>query len=115
MQLGLGLGYDGPSMQITNCFWESGGPFQFTTFVIAIRPHPLFEREGWYDTYAPGFVALATVDESQYFVPTAYYWWAMYFRKSVMEANGLTPPATWDELLTACDTLNANGVIPAGV
>jgi len=75
----------------------------------------LYEREGWYDTYAPGFVALASVDEAQYFVPTQYYWWAMYFRKSVLEANGLTPPETWDDLLAACDTLNEAGIIPIAI
>lgn len=75
----------------------------------------LYQREGWYDTYAPGFVALATVGEKQYFVPTTYYWWAMYFRTSILEANGLTAPATWDDLLTACDTLNAAGIIPIAI
>ncbi len=72
----------------------------------------LFEREGWNDVYAPGFVALATQNDAQYFVPTSYYWWAMYFRTSIMEANGVTPPATWDELLAACDTFNAAGIVP---
>jgi multiple sugar transport system substrate-binding protein/raffinose/stachyose/melibiose transport system substrate-binding protein len=72
----------------------------------------LYEREGWNDIYAPGFVALATVGEGKYFVPTSYYWWAMYYRKSVMESAGVTPPETWDELLTACDTLNGAGLIP---
>ena len=73
---------------------------------------PLFEREGWYDTYAPGFVALVTEDEKQWFVPTSYYWWALYFRTSVMEEAGVTPPTTWDELLAACDTLDGQGLIP---
>lgn len=73
---------------------------------------PLFEREGWYDIYGPGFVALASVEEKQYFVPTSYYWWGLYFRKSVLEGAGVTPPETWDELLAACDTLNGAGLIP---
>jgi ABC-type glycerol-3-phosphate transport system substrate-binding protein len=95
--------------------WFAGNRMQF--FVdrgLAADLTPLFEREGWYDTYAPGFVALATGagTESQYFVPTSYYWWAMYFRPSILEANGLTPPETWDDLLAACDTLNAAGIIP---
>ncbi|MFN8528500.1 MAG: ABC transporter substrate-binding protein [Anaerolineae bacterium] len=72
----------------------------------------LYEREGWYDTYAPGFVALASQNDAQWFVPTSYYWWAMYFRPSILEANNLTPPTTWDELLSTCDTLNAAGIIP---
>lgn len=95
--------------------WFAGNRMQF--FVdrgLAADLTPLFEREGWYDSYAPGFVALATGagSESQYFVPTSYYWWAMYFRQSILDANGLTPPETWDDLLAACDTLNAAGIIP---
>ncbi|MCK6580177.1 MAG: ABC transporter substrate-binding protein [Anaerolineae bacterium] len=93
--------------------WFAGNRMAF--FVdrgLAADLSPLYEREGWYDSYAPGFVALATAGEGQYFVPTSYYWWAMYFRRSIMEANGLTAPATWDELLATCDTLSAAGITP---
>ncbi len=93
--------------------WFAGNRMAF--FVdrgLAADLTPLFEREGWNDVYAPGFVALATQNEAQYFVPTSYYWWAMYFRTSIMEANGVTPPGTWDELLAACDTFNAAGIVP---
>lgn len=95
--------------------WFAGNRMQF--FVdrgLAADLTPLYEREGWNESYAPGFVALATGagSESQYFVPTSYYWWGMYFRTSVLEANNLTPPESWEDLLTACDTLNANGIIP---
>ena len=72
----------------------------------------LYEREGWYDAYAPGFVALATQDDAQYFVPTDYYWWAMYFRTSILEEAGVQPPTTWDEMLGACDALNEQGIVP---
>ncbi|MDX2162974.1 MAG: extracellular solute-binding protein [bacterium] len=93
--------------------WFAGNRMAF--FVdreLAYDLTPLYEREGWNDVYAPGFVALATQNEAQYFVPTSYYWWAMYFRTSILEANGLTAPATWDDLLAACDTLNAAGIVP---
>lgn len=73
---------------------------------------PLFEREGWYDVYAPGFVNLATENDKQWFVPTSYYWWAMYFRPSVLEQAGVQPPETWDDLLAACDALRAQNIIP---
>jgi multiple sugar transport system substrate-binding protein/raffinose/stachyose/melibiose transport system substrate-binding protein len=65
------------------------------------------------ETYAPGFQALATLNDKQYFLPTAYYWWAIYYRPSLFEQAGIAkPPETWDELLTACDQLNAAGVTP---
>lgn len=93
--------------------WFAGNRMAF--FVDRELAYPLgelYEREGWNDVYAPGFIALATQDEEQYFVPTSYYWWAMYFRPSILEANDLTAPATWEDLLAACDTLDAAGIIP---
>jgi ABC-type glycerol-3-phosphate transport system substrate-binding protein len=68
--------------------------------------------EDWDKTYFPGFKALATVDDKQYFLPNSYYWWAMYFRKSVLKDAGLEPPKTWDDLLNACKALNAKGITP---
>jgi len=73
----------------------------------------VFEEYGFNETYAPGFVALATVDGKQYFLPTSYYWWAVYYRPSLFEQAGITEvPETWDEFLAACDTLNAAGITP---
>ncbi len=65
------------------------------------------------ELYAPGFNALATVDGSQYFLPTSYYWWAVYYRPSMFEEVGLEAPIeTWDELLNACDVLSEAGYAP---
>ncbi len=72
----------------------------------------LWQNEGWNDSYPKGFRALSEVDGKAYFVPSNYYWWAIFYRKSVFEANNITPPKTWDNLLSACDTLSANGIIP---
>lgn len=67
----------------------------------------------WDEAYAPGFKALATVGEGQYFLPTSYYWWAIYYRPSILEAAGVEKtPETWDELLATCDALNAAGYAP---
>jgi multiple sugar transport system substrate-binding protein/raffinose/stachyose/melibiose transport system substrate-binding protein len=65
------------------------------------------------ELYAPGFNAMATVDGSQYFMPTSYYWWAVYYRPSIFEEVGLEAPIeTWDGLLNACDVLNEAGYAP---
>lgn len=73
----------------------------------------VFEEYGFNETYAPGFLALASVDGKQYFLPTSYYWWAVYYRPSLFEQAGITEvPETWDEFLAACDTLNAAGITP---
>lgn len=73
----------------------------------------VFAEYGFNEAYAPGFVALATVDDKQYFLPTSYYWWAVYYRPSIFEQVGITAvPETWDEFLGACDTLNEAGITP---
>ena len=39
------------------------------------------------------------------FVPTSYYWWGMFYRKSNFAKWGVTPPKTWDEFLQVCKTI----------
>jgi multiple sugar transport system substrate-binding protein/raffinose/stachyose/melibiose transport system substrate-binding protein len=72
----------------------------------------VWESEGWNEDYPKGFRAMSEVDGKAYFLPSNWYWWAVFYRKSILEENGITPPETWDELLTACDTLNEAGIIP---
>jgi hypothetical protein len=43
----------------------------------------------------------------QIFVPTDYYWWGMFYRKSNF--------ARWDEFVTLCQALKAKGVAPIGM
>ncbi len=38
----------------------------------------------------------------------------MVYNKSIFDKYSLKPPATWDELLSVCDTLKQNGVTPIG-
>lgn len=73
----------------------------------------MWEAESLSDVYAPGFEALATVDDGKFFLPTSYYWWAIYYRPSLFEQVGLEAPIeTWDQLLNACDVLNDAGIAP---
>jgi ABC-type glycerol-3-phosphate transport system substrate-binding protein len=73
----------------------------------------MWEENGFDEAYAPGFQALATVGEGIYFLPTSYYWWAVYYRPSLFEAAGVEAPLeTWDDLLNACDALNGAGYTP---
>jgi multiple sugar transport system substrate-binding protein/raffinose/stachyose/melibiose transport system substrate-binding protein len=70
----------------------------------------MWEEQGFSEVYAPGFQELARVDDGYYFLPTSYYWWAIYYRKSVVEEVGVEVPIeTWDELLAACDAFTAAG------
>ncbi|MBN1964911.1 MAG: carbohydrate ABC transporter substrate-binding protein [Anaerolineae bacterium] len=73
----------------------------------------MWYENGFDETYPAGFQALATVGDGIYFLPTSYYWWAVYYRPSIFEAAGVEAPIeTWDDLLSACDVLHEAGYAP---
>ncbi|MGW2714850.1 ABC transporter substrate-binding protein [Streptomyces sp. NPDC001356] len=49
------------------------------------------------------------------FVPTTYYWWGMFYRKSNFAKWGVSAPSSWDEFLDLCDKLRSKGVAPIGL
>jgi ABC-type glycerol-3-phosphate transport system substrate-binding protein len=75
----------------------------------------VWESEGWNTSYPKGFQAMSTVDDAQYFLPTSWYWWAVYYRVSIFEDLGLEVPETWDEFLVVCETLQENGYTPIAI
>jgi multiple sugar transport system substrate-binding protein len=61
--------------------------------------------------YSEALKELST-DESgkQIFVPTSYYWWGVFYRKSAFAKWGVKTPTTWDEFLGVCDDLKTKNV-----
>lgn len=55
-----------------------------------------------------------TFADKQYAMPTHASYWVVFYNKKVFDEQGLTPPATWDEMLAAADQLKAADVIPFG-
>jgi multiple sugar transport system substrate-binding protein len=51
-------------------------------------------------------------DGKQYFVPQSYYPWAVFYRKSVWQDRGYTPPKTLDEMVTLADKMKGDGLTP---
>ncbi|MGW1542103.1 ABC transporter substrate-binding protein [Streptomyces sp. NPDC002309] len=49
------------------------------------------------------------------FVPTTYYWWGMFYRKSNFAKWGVSAPESWDDFLDLCDKLKSKGVDPIGI
>lgn len=72
----------------------------------------LWQEQGWDEVFPASLKEMVTFDGKQYFVPTAIQWNGIYYRKDIFEEVGLTPPETWEEMLAACDTLNAAGITP---
>lgn len=73
----------------------------------------LWEAEGFTRSYAPAFRRMAQEGDAVTFLPTSYYWWAIYYRPSVFHSVGIAAPVeTWDDLLGACERLRAAGKHP---
>ena len=51
----------------------------------------------------------------QVFVPTSYYWWGLFYRKSNFAKWGVTPPSNWSEFVALCETLKGKGIEPIGL
>ena len=51
-------------------------------------------------------------DGKQYFVPSTYYPWAMFYRKSVFDKFGYTEPKTLDEFKTLGTQMRKDGLVP---
>jgi multiple sugar transport system substrate-binding protein len=63
--------------------------------------------------FSPALKELSTgVDGKQIFVPTSYYWWGVFYRKSAFAEWGVQPPTTWDEFIAVCKTIKGKGVAP---
>jgi multiple sugar transport system substrate-binding protein len=59
---------------------------------------------------------LVTVDGRQYGMPYTYYHWGVYYRRDLFEMAGIAePPATWGELIEACERLKAQGLQPIAI
>ncbi|MGW4499628.1 ABC transporter substrate-binding protein [Micromonospora sp. NPDC004336] len=51
-------------------------------------------------------------DGKQYFVPSSYYPWAVFYRKSVWQQNGYQVPKTLDEMTTLTGEMKKDGLVP---
>ena len=75
----------------------------------------LWAEQGWDDVFPASVKELVTVDGKQYFVPLAAQWNPIWYRADIFEEVGLTPPQSWAEMLTTCQTLHEAGYIPITV
>jgi multiple sugar transport system substrate-binding protein len=62
--------------------------------------------------FSPALKDLSTAGGKQIFVPTSYYWWGVFYRKSAFQEWGVQVPTTWDQFIQVCKTIKSKGVSP---
>ncbi len=68
---------------------------------------------GLSDSLGEGFKTASTGDDGrQYFVPWGYYIWGCYYRPSLFEENGWSPPANLEELQSLSSDMQDAGLVP---
>ncbi len=72
----------------------------------------VWKDAGLMEKFPKAFQSISMKDGKAYFLPDTYYWWAVYYRKSIFEKHGLTAPKTWDEFMQVCATLKENSITP---
>ena len=91
----------------TNANGEDVWKYSRTGNLVAVNE--LVDLSAW----SPASVGLFTAsDGNAYAVPLYTFLIPVWYNKDLFEENEVTVPTTWDELLAACDTLSAAGVIP---
>ncbi|PRX35293.1 multiple sugar transport system substrate-binding protein [Meinhardsimonia xiamenensis] len=71
----------------------------------------VWDEHNLHETLAPAAASM-TIDGKKWGIPYTYYQWGVYYRLDIFNKLGIEEPKTFDELLAACDTLNANGITP---
>lgn len=64
------------------------------------------------DVFLPNTLDMFAVDGNIYQIPYIYNTVQFWYDKRVFEEVGIEVPQTWDDLLAACDALNAEGYAP---
>lgn len=62
--------------------------------------------------FAQPFKDLSTTNGKQYFLPSQWYWWGMWHRKSVFEEKGYVAPESWDDFVGLLDNMKTDGLDP---
>ena len=73
----------------------------------------LWSGDGACAKFSPALKSLSSDDSGkQIFVPTNYYWWSIFYRKSAFQEWGVTPPTDWNGFMGMLDTLKGKGISP---
>ncbi len=96
--------------------WFAGERMRFFAEKGLIAPvADIFGGKRFNEFFPASFESTCSYKGKVYFVPQSWYWWGVYYRKSVFEKYGIKEPKTWNEFLNVCETLKKNGIAPIAI
>lgn len=96
--------------------WFAGERMRYFAEMGLITPlEEIFQTTKWEDYFPASFKSTCSYNDKIYFIPQSWYWWGVYYRKSVFDKFGIKEPRTWDEFLNVCETLKKNGIAPIAI
>ncbi len=105
------LGGDPP-----DSFQVHAGQELIGTWVVADRMEdltPLFEEQGWMESFPQGLLDLISTDEGIWSVPVNIHRSnVLWYVPAKLAEWGVEVPATWADFLAVCPTIQAAGVTP---
>lgn len=86
------------------------------TWVVADRMEdltPLFEEEGWMDVFPQGLLDMLSHEGGIYSVPVNIHRSnVLWYNPAKLAEWGIEAPATWEDFLAVCPTIQEQGVTP---
>lgn len=74
-----------------------------------------FSGNEFNEAFPEAFVRASSYNDSIYFLPQSWYWWAVYYNTKVFDELGLSVPETWDEFLAVSEALKQAGIQPIAI
>ena len=73
----------------------------------------LYEEQGWFNKYPQGLIEMMSTADGIWSVPVNIHRSnVMWYLPETLDGLGVAPPATWDDFLAACPTIEAAGLVP---
>ncbi len=71
--------------------------------------------EGFEGLFPKAFLSSCSYKDKIYFLPQSWYWWGVYYKKSIFKKYNIQIPKSWEEFLGVCETLKKNGITPIAI
>ena len=88
--------------------------YEFTEYLLDLKPYLDADPE-WRDSFYDSYDSITHLGDAVFGVISDCHILGLYYNKAYFDEWGIKVPETWDEFLTACETLKAHDVDPIAV